>query len=319
MPAKKSLISIQDRGFRFGDGVFETCLIRQGVIYNFEAHLARLNSGLKAIKIKPFIPSGYKNASQDAPHFVGNPIPHVDGTYGKINLENKNNFDEDLKKTCTKLIKKNQIKNGYLRIAISRGVGSFGYLPIQNISPNIVIEIIEAYQKPRAPIKLCISQIEKPSLKSLPVNYKLMQGLNSTLVKLEAVENDCFDAIILNHKKQICETSSANIFWIKDNVLYTPDIECGCLDGTIRKKIITLCPIKIKLVKTSLKDFLLADEAFITNVSVGVLAIDKIVDKEFTNKKYSTIFTNLLNQDIKNYVTKATAKKLSNKIIKKVD
>ena len=267
MPKQKALISAQDRGFRFGDGVFETCLINDGIIYNFEAHLKRLNDGLMAIKIKF--------------------------------------YSTNLLQSCYQLIKKNNIQNGYLRIAVSRGVGSIGYLPIKNIIPTLVIETLPKSPKPKSPIKLLISSIEKPSIKSLPINYKLMQGLNSTLAKIEAVENSCFDALILNHKQQICETSSANIFWIKDDVLYTPHPDCGCLQGTIREKIITLSPIKIRLIKAKLDNLLNADEIFITNVAIGVLMVDKIANQEFLNKKYSRIFANLLNQDIKNYVKKA--------------
>jgi len=266
LPAKKALISVQDRGFRFGDGIFETCLIKSGKIYNWQAHKTRLKSGLVAIK---------------------------------INFTEKN-----LDQSCLRLIHKNKIQNGYLRISISRGIGSIGYLPIKNIQPNIIIETITLKSSPKSSIKLCISKIQKPSLKSLPTNYKLMQGINSTLVKLEAIENDCFDSIILNDKNQICETSSANIFWIKGNILYTPHSDSGCLLGTIREKILQISPLKKKLVKAKISTLLNADEVFITNVAIGVLAVDKIDNFQFKNKKYSNLFSNLLREDIQLYVKK---------------
>lgn len=261
--SKNAAISVQDRGFRFGDGLFETCLIKNGLIYNFYAHFARLEAGLKAIKIE------------------------LDCRV--------------IKESCKKLIQKNKIKDGILRIAISRGVGSFGYLPAKDIKPTIIIETLKKPETPKSPIKLMVSSYEKPSLRSLPVNYKLANSLNSVLAKIEAVEKNCFDAILLNEKKQISETSSSNIFWIKDNVLHTPDLSCGCLAGTIREKIIKLSPIKIKLTKAKIEDLLEADEAFISNVAIGVLAIDVIGKKKFVSKKYSKIFSNLLNQDIEDY------------------
>ena len=288
LPAKKALISAQDRGFRFGDGAFETCLIKDGKIYNWEAHLKRLEAGLKAIKI---------NISHlSAPHSsraLYHPRPRGDEAWDE---------NGKLKEYSLQLIQKNKIQNGYLRIAVSRGVGSVGYLPIKNIEPTIIIETLPLISKPKSSIKLCISKIQKPSLKSLPVNYKLSQGLNSTLVKLEAIDNDCFDGVVLNDKNQICETSSANIFWIKNNILYTPHQDCGCLLGTIRGKILELSPIKTKLAKAKIDDLLNADEAFITNIAIGVLAIDKIENKKFTVKKYSKIFSDLLHQNIKKYV-----------------
>lgn len=259
--SKNAAISVQDRGFRFGDGLFETCLIKNGSIYNFNAHFARLKAGLAAIKISSSV--------------------------------------KDIKAQSYKLIEKNKIKDGILRISISRGVGSLGYLPTKDAKPTIIIETLQKPQKPKSPIKLMVSSHEKPSLKSLPVNYKLTNSLNSVLAKIEAVEKNYFDGILLNEKKQICETSSANIFWIKDNVLYTPDLSCGCLAGTIREKIIQLSSIKVKEVKAKLSDLLKADEVFISNVAIEVLAIDEIQKTKFTNKKYSKIFSDLLDQDTK--------------------
>ncbi|MCE3254837.1 MAG: pabC [Rickettsiaceae bacterium] len=270
LPEKNALISIKDRGFRFGDGAFETCLIFDGVIYNWESHQKRLRAALKAIKIK---------------------------------------FDDkNLLQNCQKLIQKNKTKNGYLRISVSRGVGSNGYSPLKNNQPTLVIEVLETKPKPKSPIKLSVSKIEKIPLQSLPVNYKLTQGMNSILAKMKAEENNCFDAVILNNKKQICETSSANIFWIKDDVLYTPHQDCGCVLGTIREKIIFLSPIKTRLAKAKLSKLLNADEAFITNAAIGVLHIDQIGKVKFKNKKYGKIFSDLLDQDIKNYAKKTKAK-----------
>ncbi|MFT6106626.1 MAG: aminodeoxychorismate lyase [Rickettsiales bacterium] len=257
--SSEAKISVQDRGFRFGDGIFETCLIENAVIYNWDAHFARLEAGLKAIKI---------------------------------------NFDgSDLLSSSQKLITQNQVKNGILRISISRGVGSAGYKPNNNIKPTLIIETSKKPSKPESPIKLMVSSYQKTSLESLPVNYKLANGLNSTLVKIEAEENGYFDGIILNQKNHICETSSANIFWIKDNILFTPDLKSGCLSGTIREKIIQISPLKTKFSEAKITDLLEADEVFITNVALRVLAIDEIGERKFIDKRNSEILNNLLKED----------------------
>ena len=262
----KALISVKERGFLFGDGVFETCRIFDKKIYNWQAHLKRLEAGLQAVKIK-----------------------------AKIN---------DLEEQAAELIAKNSIKEGILRIYISRGIGSSGYLPSSNMKPLIVIETKALPSLPKAPISLWVSKTTKPSANSLPVNYKLAQGLNSTLARIEAVDNDCFDSLLLNDLDQICETSSANIFWVKNDILYTPDENCGLLLGTVRQRIIELSLLKVVKVKAKLKDLLLADEVFITNVSFGVLAIDNIMPNNysFINRKYGKIYADLLNKDIISYV-----------------
>ena len=261
LPQKKAQIFIEDRGFRFGDGVFETCLIFEGKIYNWKAHFDRLEQGLAAIKI---------NNAQIA----------------------------DLKENCLDLIVKNNAKNGYLRINISRGAGSIGYLPQKNIKPNITIETLPEKERPQGEVRLMISSYQKPSIKSLPVNFKISQGLNSTLAKMEALESGCFDAILLNENDHICETSSANIFWVKNDILYTPHQDCGCILGTVRDKILQLSPIKTQIVTAKTVDLLAADEVFVSNTSVLALAIDKIGDKKFTNQKYAQIFNRLLKDDI---------------------
>jgi branched-subunit amino acid aminotransferase/4-amino-4-deoxychorismate lyase len=122
---------------------------------------------------------------------------------------------------------------------------------------------------------------------------------------MEAVENDCFDAVLLNEEGFVCETSSTNIFWISDNILYTPDENCGVLLGTIRQKILSLSPLRIVTIQAKMEQLLNADEVFLTNTALGILSVDQIMDKKFLQKKYAEIFKDLLNCDIKNYVSLA--------------
>lgn len=260
----QAFISIKERGFRFGDGVFETCRVIDEIIYNWEAHLERLNYGLEAIRIK-------------------------------VELE-------ELEENCKKLIEKNSLIYGLIRIYVSRGIGSLGYYPTNKSKPLIVIETLEAPELRYENLKLSLSSYTRPSIKSLPINYKLAQGLNSTLARMEAVDNDCFDAIMLNDSDEICETSSANIFWIKNDILYTPHESCGALLGTLRQKIIFLSPIKFVKIKAKMDEILNADEVFLTNASLGIIGVDQILNKNYPSKKYLGIFRNLLNEDIQNYV-----------------
>lgn len=261
---EEASISINERGFLFGDGVFETCLIENGVIYNFLSHLKRLKSGLESIKID-------------------------------FELDN-------ILENCQKLIAKNSTKSGLIRIYISRGQGSTGYLPTSN-KPLIIIQIKNLPQEPNFPIELCLSKNIKISPKSLPINYKLAQGLNSTLAKIEAQENGCFDAILLNEEQKICETSSANIFWIKDDILFTPHKDCGILLGTIRQKILKLSPIPNKEISANFDEILKADEVFISNVSYKILPVERISQnpKIYKNTKYFPIFKQKLSDDIINF------------------
>lgn len=263
-PESEASISINERGFLFGDGVFETCRIANSKIYNSENHFKRLESGLKAIKI---------------------------------------DFDlSKLEENINKLISKNNVINGLARLYISRGNGSIGYCPKENIKPLIIIQTKELPEQPKSPIKLWVSKITKPSINSLPINHKLAQGLNSTLAKIEAKENNCFDSLLLNEESQICETSSANIFWIKDNILYTPAKECGILLGTTRQKIIELSKIPVKEMKANLNELSSSQEVFISNASYGILKIDEISpnNTKFTKDTHFNKLEQLLKKDISN-------------------
>lgn len=260
---KNAKISINQRSCLFGDGIFETCLIENGVIYNFNAHKNRIKAGLDALK---------------------------------FNIE-----IDDLESQSYKLIKKNQVKNAILRISISRGIGSVGYLPTYKSKPLIIIQTLARRKIKTKKIILGIGSTKKPPSNSLPINCKSMQSLPYTLNKIEAQENGWFDAIMLSQENYISETSSANIFWVKDGKIYTPSKNCDIVLGTIRDKI--LKEFRVNEVTAEITTLQNADEIFLTNVSYLVLPVDELlVGKKITNfqHKVSLEIFKFLKNDIKN-------------------
>lgn len=233
--AAKAVISVDDRGFRFGDGVFETIGVHGGVPYQFDWHAERLRKGLNAIKIN-------------------------------ANLHTLN-------EQCRKLLKENKVERGILRIQVTRGSGSRGYLPVSTTPPTILIETKPQPVIDGSHIALWISAIQKLSPQMLPVQYKLCQGLSSTLARMEADENHCADALLLNAKGEICETSSGNIFWVNNDILYTPALTCGVLEGAMRATVMRLSPYKVQETKATLEELRAASEVFITNAVWGILSV----------------------------------------------
>lgn len=236
-PATEAAISIQDRGFKYGDGVFETIAIHAGVPYQYDWHMQRLARGLAAIRI-PFAV-------------------------------------ETLREQCRQLLAHNHATQAILRIQITRGNGGRGYLPDANTTPNVVITTIPAPILLCKPVTLWQSHYAKVSPAALPVQYKLCQGLNSTLARLEAEENQCTDALMLNDKRQLCETSSANIFWIKGGHLYTPELSCGALEGSTRAALLRLAPVRETI--ADLDTLLEADAVFVTNSVWKTLAVNQLL------------------------------------------
>jgi len=251
-------VSINERGFLFGDGIFETCKIFNGKIYDYKAHESRIKAGLKALKFSADI--------------------------------------SDLEKKSYQLIKKNAAKNGILRISISRGIGSSGYLPTYESKALIIIQTSELRKIP-SKISLGISSLKKPPLNSLPVNCKITQGLNSTLVKIEAQEKKLFDCVMLSQENFICETSSANIFWVKNGKIFTPAKSCDILLGSIRARLLKISPLKIKEVKAKISTLKNADEIFLTNSAFLLLPVDEFMGKKL-QKKFGIELLKTLQNDV---------------------
>ncbi|HLD76511.1 MAG TPA: aminotransferase class IV [Rickettsiales bacterium] len=235
-------ISVAQRCCRFGDGIFETIKIVNGKIYDYKAHKARLDFGLQALQIK------------------------VDISY--------------LPEKLMELITKNAIKDGVLRLFVSRGEGSLGYLPKDDIEALIVAEISTNHKISSNRIRLGISKIRLQKRPNFLQKCKTMQGLNYILAKIAAKKIGNFDDILLNEKNYIAECSSYNIFWIKNNKIFTPSMKCDILPGIIRQKIIK--KFKVNLVTAKLQSLQNADEVFITNSNFLVLNVDEI---DFAGKK----------------------------------
>jgi branched-subunit amino acid aminotransferase/4-amino-4-deoxychorismate lyase len=254
IPEKQGRISINERGFLFGDGIFETCKIFAGRIYNFDQHQNRIKAGLKALKFSA-------------------PI---------ANLE----------ENCLKLITKNKIKNGILRISISRGIGSLGYLPTYESEALIIIQTFDERPRPKN-ISLGIAT-QKTPIKSLG---KTKNALPYVLTKIEAQEKKLFDLVMLSEKKFIGETSSANIFWVKNDKVFTATKSCGILLGNIRKKLLKISPVKIYETEAKIAALKNADEIFLTNSSFLLLSVDQFLGKKL-NKDWGNKFFDILQQDL---------------------
>lgn len=256
-------ISPHDRGFRYGDGVFDTLLVCAGKLYQLDWHIGRISRSLQAIRIE----------------FEVKILPDL-----FLQLLTANNFE-----------------NGLLRVQITRGIGGRGYQPNDKTSSTMIIETFPAPEIEQKSVTLWQSSYQKISPKALPVQSKICQGLNSTLARMEATDNNCFDALLLNEKNQICETSSANIFWLKNGELYTPALSCGVLEGSIRAAIIRLWQGKLHEVAANIEELQTADAVFITNVAWKILAISELKPQnwQWKNARLATAISTMLENDIK--------------------
>jgi branched-subunit amino acid aminotransferase/4-amino-4-deoxychorismate lyase len=242
IPADQGTIHYQDRGFRFGDGVFETIRIHDGIPYLWEAHWQRLQQGIETLNI---------------------PIDII-----------------DCDTMARELIHANQINDAVLRISISRGVGSRGYLPTDITAPTLLMETLDLPPAPPQEIHLCVSELRRIPPLCLPTHLKLSQGLNSILARMSARDQGCFDAIMLSIDNQIAECSSFNILWAQGNTLYAPSLDTGCIAGVTAAHLFRHMPWKLKLGRYSMAHLLKADAVVICNSTSLVLPVHGIYAKQ---------------------------------------
>lgn len=252
LPESECHISIHDRSYRFGDGIFDTCLVVGGNIYDFARHRERLENGLRTYKIK------------------------LD-TSGIENL-------------CRELIKKNSLQNGYVRIVVSRGENgpsAMGYLPKDTV-PYLMIQTSEKAYPAFKEISLFLSS----QIATVRPPSKINNSLLYTLAFMEADEQGCNNALLLNKDGYVCETASGNIFWVKDDVLYTPSLDLELVAGTMRAKTIELWEGKKQEGPFKLSELQNADEVFMTNIAsiiAPVTAINPIGSKWPVGKHTQTL------------------------------
>ena len=245
---EEATISVFDRGFLYGDGVFETLRIYNGKPFLFDRHIGRLSHGLGSL-------------------FIGD----------------KYSFSEYLEHT-RELIEKNNVTEGVLRIQATRGPGKRGYSTTGNYDPTVLISLHEAPNVDLnnvLPVKLATStQIlsDHDPFSTLKTTNKLANIV--ALREAEKVGMD--DALLTNHNGNITEASGSNVFWTRDNTLFTPPVNSGCLSGITRGMILELA-IALKL-PTSQQDITPtelgnAESVFLTNSVREIQPVIQIDDK----------------------------------------
>jgi len=252
VPEKEAVVSVFDHGFLYGDGIYETMVAYEGVIFKLNEHLRRL----------------YRSAS-----LIGLTIPL------KV---------DRLESALYETLSANVLKNAYVRLTVSRGPGPIGLNPDLCPQPTIAIMAQESKEYPELlyekGVHLIISETKRNLKEAIDPRIKSMNFLNNILAKIEAIKRDAYEAIMLNAQDQLTEGTISNIFFVKDNVLCTPSVACGLLDGITRGTVIDLAikeNIQVKEGEFLKEDIYAANEVFITNTSLEVMPVSKVDEKTY--------------------------------------
>jgi branched-chain amino acid aminotransferase len=248
------IIQANNRGFRFGDGIFETMKFKKGKIIFVDEHLSRLWQGLKRFQFD---------------------LPKL--------------FTPDyLEKQILGLIQKNKNASARIRLTVFRGNG--GLYDPENLNPNF---IIETWNLPETNGDLNENGLQcilfKDALKSIDAfsNLKHNNYLPYLMGAIEAKKMKCNDAIIFNSKLNICDSTIANLFLIKENIIYTPALSEGCIAGIMRESVINeLRKNDFNVVEQTITetDLANADEIFLTNSIYNMRWVSAIDSLNYQNK-----------------------------------
>lgn len=242
-------VSTLDRGFLYGDGLFETLKVYNRRPFRLEDHVARLLNSAQYFDI---------------------PFRHT---------------PQQIRQIIEQLLTRNNLQDAYIRMTLSRGFGSHGLIPTGICSPTFVIHTkpLVAYQAPlyKTGVLLGTSPIRRST--TCPISaHKTLNYLTNYLVKKEAVEKGVHDAIILNTEGHVTECAVSNIFIVERGTVITPSLQANILPGITRKVILELC--KENGIHTSeelfgLERVFAADEVFLTNSLMEVMPVSQIDGK----------------------------------------
>ena len=243
-PKEKAKVSIFDHGFLYGDGIFETLRTYNRKVFKVEEHVWRLFHSAKLINLQiPLSKAEIKNAIILA-------------------------------------VKKNNAKDAYVRITISRGVGDIGYTA--KCEPNVVIIVKELKPYPKEIFEKGVSIITYEAERFLP-KVKSTNCLPLVLAKNKAERKKCFEAILADNSEFITEGTVSNVCFVKKNILYANS--GNMLEGITRQVVMGLAKKFIEVIETKIKkseiyDF---DECFLTSTISEIVPVVKIDEVKIGN------------------------------------
>ena len=205
VPEQQALIPVNDRGFLYGDGLFETLRVANGRPSRLAQHLERMARGADFLKIKcPFT-------------------------------------REELRDFAGQLIRKNKTPGAILRVTLTRGPGERGYTPESDGKPTVVMTLHAAPSLGKTiQWTLATSSFRVPAADPLAA-FKTMNKLTHVMARIEAIEKGADEALLLNTNGEVAETASGNLFWVSRGRVCTVPTGCGALPGITRAVVLEIC------------------------------------------------------------------------------
>ena len=242
LPEAQAVVSVNDRGFMYGDGLFETMRVCGRRPFRMAQHLERMTRGADFLKIKcPFTP-------------------------------------KELQDFAGQLIGQNQMPEAVLRVTLTRGPGERGYTPQIDSQPTVVMTLHTAPPMDVGnPVqwRLITSSYRIPAGDPLS-SFKTANKLVHIMARMEAVEKDADEALLVNTNGEVAETASGNLFWVYQDNICTVPTGCGVLPGITRSVVLEICqtlglPVNKCVIKP--KALRNSEGIFITQSALGIVPV----------------------------------------------
>lgn len=196
-------ISLDDRGFAFGHGLFEMVLWADGRLEHWEAHAERLERGCRALRLPSPDRLGIRAAAEAAVALAGNPT------------------------------------RAAVRLNWSAGLGVKDLDTPADLQPCLTASAWPIGEPP-GPTRLCTAKVRRND-RSPVSRLKTLSSLDSVLARAEAREAGADEALMLNTAGEVACAAAANVFWVRHEEVFTPDLGCGAVDGIIRRQVLAAC------------------------------------------------------------------------------
>jgi branched-chain amino acid aminotransferase len=262
---KDAKITVFDHGLLYGDGVFEGIRSYDGLVFRLNDHLDRLFESAKFIELN---------------------IPMS---------------KEELRDAVIKTLKSNKLRDAYIRLVVTRGVGDLGLDPrkckeatVFIITDKIVLYPKEYYENG---LYIIIAKTKRNIKDALNPQIKSLNYLNNILAKIEAIKEDREEALMLSYNGYVAECTGDNIFIVKHGIISTPPPDVGALRGVTRHAVIDIAkkegvPFKEEMMRP--EDLYRADECFLTGTAAEIVPVTKIDGHVIGNGRPGVITSRLL-------------------------
>ena len=258
-------VSVFDHGLLYGDGIFEGIRFYNGRVFRLEQHLERLWNSARSICLN---------------------IPMTPQKMTEALLET---------------IRQNHLREGYIRLVVTRGVGNLGLNPEQCKNPSVIIIVatIALYHEDfyRKGLSIVTVATRRSNPAALNPAVKSLNYLNNVMARIEANLASADEALMLNDAGNVAECTADNVFIIKHGQIFTPPITAGALRGITRSVVFDIAgEFDIKVIEADFTrhDVFVADECFLTGTAAEIVPVVKADGRLIGNGKPGPITTRII-------------------------